>query len=110
MDQQQNNDPNSVDNATRNRAVFNDVSMKAGMPTNLFLLGLVLCIGMYIVTRTLLVPLILAPAYFIPMYAIHKDDVRGLKIWLSVWSDNTNLWEAGTRKPIELVFRKKQRR
>ncbi len=109
MDHQQNNDPRSVDNATKNRAVFNDVSMMAGMPTSLFLLGLVLCIGMYAATRTFLTVLILAPAYYIPMYAIHKDDVRGLKIWLSVWNDNTNLWEAGTRKPIHLFVREKQR-
>lgn len=109
MDQQQQNDQLQVDGATKNRAVFNDVSTMAGMPTGLFLLGVVLCVGMYAATRTFFAILILAPAYFIPMYAIHKDDVRGLKIWLSVWNDNVNLWESARRKPIHIVVREKQR-
>ncbi len=101
------NQINTPDEATKNRAVFNDVSLMFGMPTGIFLLGVVMIVGMYASTRTFLAVFILAPLYYIPMYAIHKDDVRGLKVWLSVWNDSINQWECARRKPLNLVIREK---
>ena len=91
----------------KNRRVFNDVATLWGIPTGLVLFGLVLCVGLYAAVRSVFAVLIIAPAYFIPMYLAHKDDPRGLKIWLSVLGDNINQWQCARRKPIVVIFRRK---
>lgn len=98
-------DPRGMDSANKNRAVFNDVSIIAGMPAGLFLLGIVMCVGMYAASRTVFAVLIIGPAYFIPMYSIHKNDLRGLQVWLSIFNDSVNTWECARRTNMNLIFR-----
>ncbi|MDR4483123.1 MAG: hypothetical protein R3B95_07845 [Nitrospirales bacterium] len=37
-------------------------------------------------------------AYYVPMYAMHKDDPKGFTIWMAALSSRTLAWESGHTK------------
>ncbi len=106
MDSETNTD---VDGALKNRRVFNDVHVIAGLPAGVFLAGVSICLILVVGTRSLWGALLFAPLYFIPMYSIHKHDIRALKVWMAVLGDKVARWEAGKAKHVEVLIKHRQR-
>lgn len=96
-------------NSLKKRGILNDVDFQAGMPTGLFLVGLILALFIYFVSRSFILSFAVAAIYFYIMQAIHKNDVHGFKVWMKCLSSNKLKWEAGRTTPIqlEIIHRRK---
>ncbi|AUZ86188.1 hypothetical protein [Methylophaga nitratireducenticrescens] len=94
--------------AAKTRGIFTSVNTISGIPSGLFIAGLLGSIAVYFLFKSFFVAICVGAAYFILMYSIHKDDVRALKIWLACFRDKTLVWEAGRSKRINLIFTDKE--
>lgn len=102
-----NKNQNSFEEASKNRNIFTDGHFIRGIPSHLFVFGIILVVGAVVVTKSFFMPLIVAPLYFIPMQKIHKDDSKGFSIWLSALKDKIVTFEAGRTKNINFqIFNK----
>lgn len=90
------------DLAFRNVKVFTLQGEIMGLPSKLFIMGLGLTLMFGFVVRWWSAPLV-AIAFFVPMYQIHKDDPLALEIWRRAMYRHCNYWQAGRRKALKLV-------
>mgnify|MGYP000014671388 CR=1 FL=1 len=92
-----------TDLARHNVKAFTDDHLILGIPQGGFMLGIVIVLLSYFVTKILWLPVLVAALYYVPMYHVHRDDPRGLKIWVNVLASSTLVWEAGRRKPFQFT-------
>jgi hypothetical protein len=97
-----NNRTSQYEIETKNRDVFNKVHTVRSIPSNLFVFGLVAAIAIYFLFKSFVIAAGFVVGYYTLMYQIHKNDVKGLKIWLACVFDKTVVWEAGRRKALAL--------
>ena len=90
--------------AIRNVRAFHDDNLILGIPQGLFMGGLVVMVMAYLIFSLFWLPLVVAMLYYVPLYAIHKDDPKGLTIWLAALSSRTLVWESGRRKSFPLII------
>ena len=93
-----------IDQTTANRRIFSETHLIMGMPSGIALMGFVITAASYFISKSFIAPFIFAIPYFSVMTSIHREDERAFQIWLSIWRDKTSHWEAGNRRPIELIF------
>jgi hypothetical protein len=88
----------------RNRKVFTSSHLIFGLPSNVFLGGCALAVGVFFIS-TWYWGVLLAAIYFPPMFSIHKDDPRALAVWKTTLSDRTAGWQAGvvTRRSLVVL-------
>lgn len=86
------------------RKIFSETNTLFGLPTGIFLFGILVVVGSYVIFKMLLLPPVIAFLYYMPMYKIHQDDIRGFHVWKSVIFDSAVHWESSTRKDIEVIF------
>ncbi len=89
--------------AIRNVRAFHDDNVILGIPQGLFMGGLVVMVMAYLVFGLLWLPPVVAVLYYAPLHAMHKDDPKGLTIWLAALSSRTLVWESGRRTPFPLI-------
>lgn len=89
-------------NSLKNREAFTKQALKMGMPSSLFMLGVLLCFGSYFFSKTFFVPLVVGGFYFPLMFRIHRVDSRGFSVWWSCYTDNSNGWQAGSINEIDI--------
>lgn len=89
--------------AVRNVRAFHDDNLIVGIPQGFFMGGLVVMVVSYLVFGFFWLPPVMGVAYYVPMYAIHKEDPKGLDIWLGALSSRTLAWESGQRKPFPII-------
>lgn len=94
--------------ATKNRGILTSVNTISGIPSGLFITGLMGSVALYFLFKSFFVAISIGAAYFILMYAIHKDDVRGLEVWLVCIREKTLCWEAGRSKKINFSITNKE--
>ncbi len=93
--------------ALKNRKIFTDVHTIFGVPALLFMIGICISIISLAVFRSFIVGALTSFFYFVPMLAVHKNDIRGLKIWSSCLFSPYNYWMGGTRSKIRFIIKEK---
>ena len=89
--------------AVRNVRAFHDDNLILGIPQGFFMGGIVVMVMSYLLFGFFWLPPVVALLYYAPLHAMHKDDPKGLTIWLAALSSRTLVWEAGRRKPFPLI-------
>ena len=89
--------------AIRNVRAFHDDNVILGIPQGLFMGGIVVMVMAYLVFGLLWLPPVVAVLYYVPLHTMHKDDPKGLTIWLAALSTRTLVWESGRRKSFPLI-------
>ncbi len=96
----------TFENESKVRNVFTDVNTISSIPSGLFMLGIVVFVMSYMLSKSIVLTLILTIPYFVMMYTIHKDDVHGLKVWMACWGDKTVVWESGRSQELNFIVTK----
>lgn len=86
----------------KNREAFTKPALKMGIPSTLFMFGVLVSFGSYFLFKTFLAPLVLGTFYFSLMFRIHRNDSKGLAVWLACWADGSSGWEAGSINDIDI--------
>ena len=89
--------------AVKHVKAFTEDHLILGIPQGGFMLGSVVVVLSYVVTKMLWLPVVVAGLYYVPMYHVHRYDPRGLKIWMNVLASSTLVWEGGRRKPFRFT-------
>ena len=92
----------------KNVKVFTTTDEIAGLPSGIFMAGLGMSIGLAVAVQWWAL-FIVAPIYYPAMYAIHKDDPKGFKVWMRAYQRKGNYWAAGKTKSISLQILMKKR-
>jgi type IV secretory pathway VirB3-like protein len=99
------NSKNKNELAIKNRKILTENHLILGMPAVLFMIGVCVPVVSFIVFRSFIAAVFLGAAFFAPMLAIHKNDPKGLKVWIACIMDSTSRWSAGSRSRIDLVIK-----
>lgn len=84
--------------------VFNDENLTYGIPTKLFLFGIVMSVGLSFVLKWYW-GLLFAPPYFLFMSDIHKDDPRAFDGWRDVITRrHQDRWITAVKKPRKIRY------
>jgi len=86
----------------KNRDAFTKPDLTVGMPSGVFMFGLLIVFGSYFLLKLFIAPIVLGVIYYSLMFRIHKDDSRALSVWLACWSDDTSGWLSGAINDIEI--------
>lgn len=97
-------DSNTRQESLKNRDAFTKQQTKLGMPTGIFMAGLLVVFGSYFLFKTFLAPILIGGLYYPLMIQIHKNDSRGLLVWLACVRDKQDCWQAGTVNEIEVLL------
>ncbi len=89
--------------AVRNVRAFHDDHLILGIPQGLFMGGMVVMVMAYLIMGVFWLPVVAGVAYYLPMYAMHKDDPKGLTIWVAALASRTLAWESGQRTPFPII-------
>lgn len=92
----------------KNANVFLTVDTILGMPSSIFMVGLLVPILIYFITKSFLLTLLIGTCYYIIMFSIHKDDVHAFKIWKALLTSKTNTWFCGKYKKTTLIIMRKK--
>jgi len=90
-------------NNFKNRRVFTNQKEYWGIPSNLFIGGAAICVGIAFLIFWW-AGMALAVVYFSVMYRIHKKDPRAIHAWLRGMNRKNHCWVAGVAEPIQLRF------
>jgi type IV secretory pathway TrbD component len=88
-------------NNFKNRRVFTNQKEYWGIPSNLFIGGAGLIIGISFLV-VWWAGLALAGVYFPVMYHIHKQDPRAIQAWMRGIKRKNSYWVAGDAEPVQL--------
>jgi hypothetical protein len=93
-----------INQELKNRKIFSDSHSILGMPALVFVVGICLSLLPIFLFRSFLFGVVFAFCYYIPMLALHKDDVRALSILVACFSDSRTCWCSGRRKKFTVTF------
>ncbi len=99
-----NNGNSDIDNSVKNRKIFTDQHLIAGIPANLFVIGLVVTVLPILLFKSASLCFVFAVIYYGFMIPLHKDDPKALGVWLSCFSDKFVYWESGRCKKNTLII------
>lgn len=92
------------DLGVQNANVFLLVDTIMGMPSGIFMVGLLIPVLIYFITKTFLLTVLITICYYMVMFSIHKDDVHAFKIWKALLTSKTNSWFCGKYKKTILII------
>lgn len=89
--------------AFKNHKVFTMQDEILGLPASVFIVGLGLSVSLAVMLFWWML-FVTSLLYFPPMYHIHKDDPRGLKVWIRALQRRHTYWRAGRASARQLVI------
>jgi|GEM_PF-2405117 type IV secretory pathway VirB3-like protein len=93
----------SEDQGFENRRVFTSQSEIMGLPATLFFAGAGLVVAFFVLIGWW-AALLIGAVFFPPMYHIHREDPRGLQVWVRAMRRSNSLWGAGRLEPLDVIF------
>jgi len=90
--------------AVKNVKVFTTQDQILGIPSALFLLGLLCCLCVFVAT-TWICALLVAVVFYPMMWSMHRDNPKGFYVWFRAGFSNEVYWASGIRdNPLKIVF------